>query len=103
MNKLNKINKIIYLLILKTTLSTKIPLIRYTDYPLCLNCLYFIEHENNYPYDPLPNNKQYGRCKKFGEIDLVTGLVEYDIAKNCRNDIKKCGKSGLEYKEKPKF
>jgi hypothetical protein len=65
-----------------------------------LNCIHFIEHTNNYPYDPIPSNTEYGRCKKFGEINMITGSVEYDYAKNCRNDDNKCGKQGSEYTEK---
>lgn len=68
--------------------------------PVCVNCIHFIEHKNNYPYDPLPSNKHYGKCSKFGEIDIITGITEYDFAKNCRDDNKKCGKNGVEYKEK---
>ena len=74
--------------------------IRNKNLPLCLNCVHFIEHTNNYPYDELPNDKHYGRCKKFGQVNFITGAIEYDFAKNCRDDIKKCGKNGLEYKDK---
>lgn len=28
--------------------------IRNKALPICLNCLHFIEHKNNYPYDPIP-------------------------------------------------
>jgi hypothetical protein len=93
--------KLIYFSIIKLALSTKIPFIRNTNLPICVNCLHFIEHTNNYPYDEYPNNKQ-GKCTKFGEVDVITGLVEYDFAKHCRDDIKKCGKNGSEYKEKNK-
>jgi hypothetical protein len=76
-----------------TLFSTRNP-----NLPICLNCIHFIENTNNYPYDPIPSDKQYGRCKNFGNVELVTGLIEYDFAKNCKNDINKCGKSGLKYK-----
>jgi hypothetical protein len=74
--------------------------IRNKDLPICSNCLYFIEHTNNYPYDPIPSNEKYGKCKKFGEVDLVTGIIEYDFAKNCRLNDNKCGTLGSEYKNK---
>ena len=61
---------------------------------------HFIEHKNNYPYDPLPNDKLYSKCNKFGEINFITGSIDYDLAKNCRDDNNKCGKNGSEYKEK---
>ena len=92
-------NKLIYFLMLKNTFSTGKFFIRNTELPACLNCLYFIEHKNNYPYDPIPSDKKFGRCKKFGEINLVTGLIEYDYATLCRDDINRCGKIGSEYKE----
>jgi len=71
--------------------------IRNKHLPICVNCVHFIEDKSNYPYDPLPNNK-YGRCKKFGEINIISGVVEYDFAEKCRNDIKLCGKNGKEFK-----
>ena len=93
-------NKLIYFLILKTTFSTQKFFLRNIELPICTSCVHFIEHTNNYPYDQLPNDKLHGRCKKFGEIDLITGSTIYDFAKDCRNDNKKCGKTGSEYKVK---
>jgi len=92
--------KLIYFLIIKIALFNKLPFIRNSEFPVCANCLHFIEHTNNYPYDPIPDNKLYGRCKKFGEVDLITGLIEYDFAKNCRDNVKKCGINGLQYEGK---
>jgi len=92
--------KLLYFCILKTAFSTSKIFVRNTNLPICLNCIYFIEHTNNYPYDPVPNDKQYGKCRKFGEYNLITGLIEYDLAKNCRDDNNKCGKSGSEYNNK---
>ena len=76
--------------------------VRNKELPICSNCLHFIEHTNNYPYDPVPNDKQYSKCKKFGEINMITGDIEYDLASNCRLNDSKCGKSGSEYTEKIK-
>ena len=72
-------------------------IIRNSKLPICSSCLHFIEHTNNYPYDPLPSNDQHGKCKKFGEVNTVTGAVEYDGARECRVDASKCGKIGSEY------
>jgi hypothetical protein len=77
--------------------------IRNTELPICSRCLHFIEHTNNYPYDPLPSDRQYGECKKFGEMNLITGEIIYDLAKNCRSDVGKCGKNGSEYLDKTKY
>ncbi len=91
--------KIIYFLILKMTLSTKVPLDKYkfNNYFFCNKCIHFIEHKNNYPYDSVPDNIEYGKCKKFGNVNLVSGLIEYEYAKNCRSDSTKCGIVGSKY------
>ena len=50
--------------ILNNKFSTGKIFIRNRDLSICSNCLHFIEHTNNYPYDPITSNEQYGRCKK---------------------------------------
>lgn len=95
--------KLIYLLILNTYFSTSKIFIRNINLPSCSKCIYFIEHTNNYPYDPIPDCTEYGRCKKFGAVNLINSVIEYDLAKNCRNDNDKCGKLGTEYVEKIEF
>ena len=91
--------KLIYFLKLIRPFSVNF-FIRNNDLPICSKCLHFIEHTNNYPYDPIPSDEQYGRCKKFGEVNMVTGVTKYDLARNCRLEINKCGKFGSEYTEK---
>ena len=90
--------KLNYFLRINRTFSQKI-FIRNTELPICSKCVHFIEHTNNYPYDPIPSDKQYGRCKKFGEINMITGEIEYDLARNSRLDDNKCGSFGSEYTE----
>ena len=94
--------KLIYFTILNKKFSTKKIFIRNKALPICSNCLHFIEHTNNYPYDPIPCDEQYGRCKKLGEMNLITGVIEYDLARNCRLNISKCISLnfGSEYTEK---
>jgi hypothetical protein len=94
--------KLIYFLIQTRKFSTGNFFIRNKELPICSECLHFIEHTNNYPYDPIPSNAQYGRCKKFGEKNLITGAFEYEIAMNCRLNAKECGKFGSEFTEKIK-
>jgi hypothetical protein len=60
-----------------------------------------MEHTNNYPYDPIPSDAQYGRCKKFGEVNVISGAIEYDFAQMCRLSVSKCGPFGSEYTKKP--
>ena len=62
--------------------------------PVCVNCVHFIPAKN-YPYDELPNDSLYGKCKKFFDVDLVTGLVEHEYARVCRVD--KCGPDGKHF------
>jgi hypothetical protein len=85
-------------------LNKKIPIqkifIRNKELPICSKCTHFIEHTNNYPYDPVPRDDQYGRCKKFGEMNIITGVIENDLASKCRLNDSKCGKFGEEYTEK---
>ena len=92
--------KHINLLVKNRTFSSQKIFIRNTELPICSKCLHFIEHTNNYPYDPIPCNKQYGRCKKFGQTNMITGEIEYDLAKNSRTDDNKCGRFGSEYTKK---
>lgn len=61
------------------------------DTPICSNCLYFID-----------SYYRRNRCRKFGKLYLITGAIEYDFAEDCRRDVHKCGKVGLEYREKIK-
>jgi hypothetical protein len=92
--------KFIYFLILNNKFFTGKIFIRNKELPICSNCIYFIEHTNNYPYDPIPSDEKYGRCKKFGEVNFITGSIDYDLARNCRLNVNKCGNSGSEYTEK---
>lgn len=94
--------KLIYFLILNRNCSTEKIFIRNKALPICSNCLHFIEHTNNYPYEPIPSNERYGRCNKFGEVDMVTGTIKYDLASSCRLNDSKCGKFGSEFTEKIK-
>ena len=77
--------KLICFLILITVFSIEKIFIRNIELPNCFNCLHFIEYKNNYPYNPIPYNIQYGRCKKFGEVNLIYGAIEYDFLINVEN------------------
>lgn len=66
--------------------------IKNANLKLCINCVNFIEEKN----------KLYGKCKKFGEQDLVTGEIDNAHASVCRMDNTKCGVSGRYFEEKIK-
>ena len=74
-------------------LSTGKFFIRNKELPICSNCVHFIELENDYPYNG-------NRCKKFGEVDFITGEIKYDLAAVCRLGDDNCGKKGLHYTAK---
>ena len=93
-------NRLIIFKGIKRLFSTEKVFIRNTDIPVCSNCLHFIPESNNYPYDLPPDNALHGKCKKFGAVNLVTGLIEYDLAKDCRDNVNKCGRAGSGYKKK---
>ena len=85
--------KPIRLLIQNRKLSTEKFFIRNKDLPICSNCVHYIELENDYPYDG-------STCKKFGEMDVITGAIKYDLAAVCRLGDSNCGKKGLHYTAK---
>ncbi len=74
--------------------------IRNSALPPCLTCVHFIEHKNNYPYDPPPSDEQYGKCRKFGQVNLITGTIEHDRAADCRSNASQCGRLASEYSKK---
>jgi len=77
--------------------------LRNTAVPLCIKCVHFVEPVANYPYDLMPNDERDGRCKKFGEVDMVTGAIIHDFASECRINDWKCGKLASEFVDKTKF
>ena len=62
---------------------------------LCINCKHFIPHDVRWPYEK-PNHRYEGRCKMFGQQDLVTGNHVYAYALDMREE-PKCGPSAQFY------
>ena len=85
--------KSIHFLIRNRKFSTGKFFIRNKELPICSNCVHFIELEHDYPY-------RGNRCKKFGELDFITGEIKYDLAAVCRSGDSNCGKKGLHYTAK---
>jgi hypothetical protein len=85
--------KPIHFLIRNRKFSTELFFIRNKELPICSNCLHFIKYTNDNPFDG-------NRCKKFGEMDVITGAIKYDLAAVCRLDDYSCGKNGLHYTAK---
>lgn len=49
--------------------------------PICANCKFFISNKNE--------------CRKFGDIDIITGKYSYEKASRVRNDEDKCGEYAI--------
>lgn len=67
---------------LLTTLNMLSPLLAKPIHgkKICRECKHFVSYGNE--------------CKKFGDMDLVTGIEYYESARNVRIDITKCGENG---------
>jgi len=57
--------------------------IKNLDKKSCVNCVCFID-VTCYP-------NVYERCNKFGEKNIVTGKINYELASNCRSNKNLCG------------
>ena len=68
--------------------------IKNSDSPICLNCLHFIR-----PTKQEDDYELYGRCKKFGKMNMINGTIKYGLASDCRLDDNKCGDIATEYVE----
>jgi len=60
--------------------------------PICKNCVYFK------PY----NDKIFhlGKCTKFGKMDILSGIIEYNYAYTCRISNDLCSFNGTYYEER---
>jgi len=88
---------IFVLLLLFTTTTTvfsmeKKQFIINSKVPICKNCVYFK------PYD----EKSYhlGKCTKFGNMDILSGIIEYNYAYTCRTSNNLCSFNGTYYEER---
>jgi hypothetical protein len=73
--------------ILKITCNLGKQIIKYIDYPLCKDCIYY------YP----TNSKIKGAsalCKKFGKKNIFDGTIQYERVVNVREDFNMCGEKG---------
>jgi hypothetical protein len=66
-----------YVFFLTSIHNVKLSFIQNQYKPLCANCKFFIPNKNE--------------CRKFGDIDIITGKYSYEQAISVRNDNDKCG------------
>lgn len=87
--------KIPYFLILFVANADRI--IKNINLPSCRNCIYYQTKNLN------PEFSSLNKCEKFGEKDIVNGMIKYDYANSCRENESKCGKEGKYYIEDTNF
>lgn len=66
------------------------------NYPICRNCIHFLKADT----DCSQTIEFASKCKMFGELNLITGEINYYFAKICRGNEKKCGIEGKCYAKK---
>ena len=90
---------ILLLLTLPFTFTTvfsfeKIQFITNLKVPICKNCVYFQPHKIDEKFYDL------GKCTKFGIMDILSGIIEYKYASNCRTNDNLCSFNGTYYEER---
>lgn len=81
-----------YLFITSLSIENK-PFIKNSNVPLCKNCVYFKSYKH-------PEYFDLGRCTKFGKMDIISGVIEYQYAYTCRNNENCCGINGTYFEER---
>lgn len=69
--------------------------IKNVDMPACKNCKHF-ESGTNFFESPI-----YGKCKLYGDKDLITNKISYKFASSARENNDVCGIQGKNYEEVP--
>lgn len=73
------------------TIDAKI--IKNGNLPSCVNCKYYRPRAfSDFDY-------RLNECEYFGTKNIQTDLIDYDIAKYCREDETKCGLEGKYFEE----
>lgn len=80
----------IQLLFIIFIITKSINFIKNENAPICTNCIHFIKHKNNNP----ESNDLYGRCKLFGEKNIINGEITYKYASICRDNEELCDEDG---------
>lgn len=75
--------------------------IRNANANLCVNCTHFIRHpESQFSNSQSKVENTLSRCKLFGEMNIISGELEYDYAIIVRTSDNKCGNSGKYFENK---
>lgn len=62
----------------------------------CVTCKHFIR-------DDPAIDARLGKCRLFGEMDMVSGVVRYNFAANCRQFDEECGVKAQYYEPADPF
>jgi hypothetical protein len=79
-------------LFLLSTLWTRVPFIKDSNLPSCINCVHFIKYDQSDKY-----TNDLGKCSQFGKKNIISGEITYDYASLCRIDRDRCGQTGKYY------
>lgn len=74
--------------------------IRNTNVRICIGCENYVLKPNSTTYDyynKYVDHNTAGRCKLFGEKNMLSGETIYDYALDCRRDTNKCGIDAKHY------
>jgi hypothetical protein len=85
--------KVIYLLL---TLINATKIIKNIDIPACRNCIHYKPSAYNSDF-----TASYNKCGKFGDKDIITDKISYDIAELCRKDELRCGSNARYFEKEP--
>ena len=73
------------------------PNIKNMDYPICKTCIHFLTEKRP------TGSEEFGKCKLFGEKNILTGEIKYDYAELCRLNNNKCNITGNYYESTNKY
>ena len=62
--------------------------------PICKNCVYFKPYKNDKKFYDL------GKCTNFGKMDIISGIIDYKYAYDCRTNDNLCSLNGTYYEER---
>lgn len=83
--------KVLYLLF---TIINATQIIKNIDIPACRNCIHYKPSIHNTDF-----TVSYNKCGKFGNKDIITDKISYDIAELCRKDELRCGINARYFKK----
>lgn len=69
----------------------------YAGLPTCNNCIYYRDLSPESKVADPEKARLGGKCKLFGKVNIITGEILLDNAKQCRDMQDRCGFMGKYY------